>query len=162
MPEKAVSPVPAGLHTLTAQLWFNGNAAEAIEFYQKALGAQILGEVAKGPEDLGVMHALLKVGDACFMLADAMPGAAEMGPEDIATSSFWIYDADCDAAFQRACEAGAEVLQPVEDMFWGDRLGKVVDPFGHVWAFATNHWKMSPQELKAGMEEFVEAMKQQA
>jgi PhnB protein len=162
MPEKAVSPVPAGLHTLTPQLWFNGDCAAAIEFYRKALGAEIVGEVAQGPDDMGVMHAMLKVGDACFMLADAMPGAAEVGPADVTTSSFWLYDADCDAAFQRACDAGAEILQPLEDMFWGDRLGKVVDPFGHVWAIATCQWKMSEEEMKAGMEKFVEAMRQEA
>lgn len=162
MSQKAPSAVPPGLHTLTAQLWFNGNGEDALAFYEKAFGAQIVGEVARGPEELGVMHAVLRLGDASFMLADAMPGGPEFGPDDTVTSSFWLYVPDCDRAFEVAADAGAEVIHGPTDMFWGDRVAKLRDPFGHLWTLATWQQQMTPQELKDGMERWLESMKQDA
>ena len=117
MPEKAPSAVPQGLRSLTPQLWFNGHCADALDFYERAFGAQLVGNVARGPEDLGVMHAMLRIGDSCFMLADAVPGGPEYGPEDTVSSGLWLYGEDCDSTFSRAATAGAEVVQPLQDMF---------------------------------------------
>ncbi|HTB34819.1 MAG TPA: VOC family protein [bacterium] len=161
MPEKAPSAVPQGLRSLTPQLWFNGHCADALDFYERAFGAQLVGNVARGPEDLGVMHAMLRIGDSCFMLADAMPGGPEYGPEDTVSSGLWLYGEDCDSTFSRAATAGAEVVQPLQDMFWGDRMGKLRDPFGHLWTIATCRYLVGEAELKKGMDEWVEAMKQE-
>jgi uncharacterized glyoxalase superfamily protein PhnB len=161
MPEKAPSAVPQGLRSLTPQLWYNGHCADALDFYERAFGAQLVGNVARGPEELGVMHAMLKIGDSCFMLADAMPGGPEYGPEDTVSSGLWLYVEDCDSVFSHAATAGAEVVQPLQDMFWGDRMGKLRDPFGHVWTVATCQYVVGEAEMKKGMEAWVEEMKQE-
>jgi PhnB protein len=155
MPQKAPSPVPEGMHTLTTHLWFNGNASEAVEFYQKAFGAELAAPVATGPGGKGVMHAMLKIGDSHIMMADAWPGNWEKGPESAATAGLWIYVKDCDALFARATEAGCEPIMPAMDAFWGDRMGKVKDPFGHCWAIATHQWVLTPEEIEQRHQEWM-------
>ncbi len=157
MPTPAPSPVPEGMHTITPHLWFNGDAAAAIELYQRGFGAEIVGEVNKAPNG-GVMHAMLRFGSSCVMLADAWPGNWEKGPDGMATAGLWLYVRDCDALFERAAKAGCEVVMPLADMFWGDRMGKLKDPFGHVWAIATHKEVLTPAELHEREQAWVKSM----
>jgi PhnB protein len=160
MPEKAPRPVPEGMHTVTTHLWFNGNGSEAVEFYQKAFGAELAGPVATGPGGKGVMHALLKLGDSHIMVADTWPGSWEQGPQGSATAGLWVYVDDCDALFARAVEAGCESIMAPMDAFWGDRMGKVKDPFGHGWAIATSQWVLTPEEIQQRFQEWMASMQQ--
>jgi PhnB protein len=138
----AVEAVPKGYHTITPYMTVR-DAARAIEFYKQAFGAVEKG-VSKGP-DGKVMHAELRIGDSVIMLADESTGGAGMG--------LHIYLEDVDSAFDRAVKAGATVEMPVADMFWGDRYGKLADPFGHKWSIGTHKRDVT-------MEEMEEAMKQ--
>ena len=158
MPQPAPQPVPDGMHTITTHLWFNGNCGQAVEFYQKALGAELASPVVPGPDGKGVMHAMLRIGDSHVMLADTWPGAWEKGPEGGATAGLWVYVEDCDALYQRAVDAGSEVVMPMNDAFWGDRFGKVKDPFGHCWAIASHTWLLTPDEMQHGQQEFLQKM----
>src|SRR6266542_5654738 len=131
---KAKNAVPEGYHTVTPQLTLD-NAAQAIDWYKKALGAEEMGR-AVGP-DGAIMHAELKIGDSRIMLNDPIMGGK--GPKAIGGSpaSLWIYVEDCDALFNRAVAAGAQVLGgpmgQLQDQFWGDRSGTVIDPEGYKW-----------------------------
>ena len=140
--------VPEGMPTLTPHLHFNGKARDAVEWYQNALGAQLQTDIVPAPDGKSVMHAMLKVGNSPFMAADVWPGW-EKGPEQSTTVGMWVYVEDCDALWERAINAaGAEVLMPMSDMFWGDRMGKLKDPFGHTWSIATQI-ELSEDESKA-------------
>jgi uncharacterized glyoxalase superfamily protein PhnB len=143
------NPVPEGTHTLTPHLVVKG-AAKAIAFYEKALGAS---ELYRMPGPGGkVGHAELQLGDSRFYIADEWPGGALAAPK-AASVGLHVYVADCDALFQRALAAGAKVVMPLTDMFWGDRFGQVRDPFGHVWSIATHKEDLSPEEMaKRGAE----------
>ena len=153
----SVKPVPEGYHTLTPFLTVR-DAARAIEFYKQAFGAVERG-VAKGP-DGKVMHAELKVGDSIFMLADEYPEFGAVSPQSSggAGMSLHIYVDGVDAAFDRAVKAGAQVEMPVSDQFWGDRYGKLKDPFGHKWSIATHIKDMSADEMKRSMDEAMQKM----
>ena len=147
-----VKPVPDGFHTITPHLTVR-DANRAIEFYKKALGAQVL-NVAPGPEGK-VMHALLKIGDSMLMLNDEFPEyGGQLGPSATAGSpvALHIYLDNVDAAFERAVSAGATVKMPLMDQFWGDRYGVVIDPFGHRWSLATHTRDMSPEEMQQEQE----------
>ena len=144
----AVNPVPEGYRTITPYLTVKG-AAEAIEWYKKAFGAQ---EIARMPMPDGrLMHAEIKIGDSFIMLGDEFP---EMGgnksPQTLGgtTSGLHIYVSDCDALFKRAVEAGATPKMPPMDMFWGDRFGKLGDPFGHDWSVGTHIEDVSDAEMQ--------------
>ena len=149
----AVKPIPEGYHTLTPSLTVR-NAERAIEFYKQAFGAEVRGGVAKGP-DGKVMHAELKIGDSVIMLSDEYPEFGSKSPQSIGDSGMGlhIYLDNVDAAFDRAVKAGASVEMPVMDQFWGDRYGKLKDPFGHKWSMATHVRDMSQDEMKKGMDE---------
>jgi uncharacterized glyoxalase superfamily protein PhnB len=149
----SVKPVPDGYHTLTPFLTCR-DAARAIEFYKKAFGAEVRGGVAKGP-DGKVMHAELKIGDSVIMLSDEFPEFGTRSPQSIGDSGMGlhIYLDGVDAAFDRAVKAGATVEMPVMDQFWGDRYGKLKDPFGHKWSIATHVKDMSEDDMKKGMDE---------
>jgi len=136
--------------TLTPHLWFNGDCSKAIEFYQRAFGAELLAKPVPSPGGDGVLHAMLRIGSSPIMMADAWPGSWEHGPKGSATMGLWVYVKDCDALLERATNAGCEVLMPVMDAFWGDRMGKVKDPFGHCWAIATHKYDLTPEEIEAG------------
>ena len=154
MPAKST---PAGYHTVTPSIIVRG-AAEAIDFYKRAFGAE---EVTRmdGP-DGKVMHAELRIGDSIVMLGDENPQWGALSP--LSTNglpgSLHIYVDDADAAFERAVRAGATVRYPLEDAFWGDRYGKVVDPFGHQWGIATHVKDMSPEEVERASKEFFSSM----
>ena len=159
MATPAPKPVPEGMNTITTHLWFNGNCDQAVEFYQKAFGAELVAPIVTGPEGKGVMHAQIKLGNSHVMMADAWPGSWETGPEGNATAGLFVYVDDCDKLFERATQAGCDVIFPLGDMFWGDRMSKVKDPYGHVWAIATHKWDYTPEEMKQGQEEWLKSMK---
>jgi uncharacterized glyoxalase superfamily protein PhnB len=145
------SSTPAGYHTVTPSIIVR-NAAEAIEFYRRALGAEEVSRMA-GP-DGKIMHAEIRIGDSIVMLGEENPEWGTLSP--LSTNgnpgSLHIYVDDADAAFERALRAGATVRYPLEDAFWGDRYGKVTDPFGHEWGIATHVKDMTPEEMRQAAE----------
>ena len=149
----SVKPIPDGYHTLTPFLTIR-DASRAIDFYQRAFGAELRGGVAKDPAGK-VMHAELKIGDSIIMLSDEYPEFGSLSPQSGGSTSvgLHIYVDDVDSAFARAVKAGAHVDMPVADQFWGDRYGRLRDPFGHKWSLATHKRDMSAEEMKSGMEE---------
>lgn len=159
MPKPASSPVPPGMNTITPQLWYSGNCSQAIEFYQKAFGAELAGPAAKGPDGKSVMHAMLKIGNSHIMMADAWPNMWEKPPQDHSTAGLFVYVEDCDKLWDRALKAGCEALFPMADMFWGDRMGKLKDPYGYPWAIATHKYEMTPEEMKQGQDAWLKSMK---
>ncbi len=94
------------------------------------------------------------------MMADAWPRSWEKGPESSATAGLWVYVKDCDALYERASMAGCEVLMSMMDAFWGDRMGKVKDPYGHCWAIATHKWDLTPEEMKQRQEKWLSQLGQ--
>jgi PhnB protein len=154
-----VKPIPEGYHTLTPYLTVR-DAERAIEFYKQAFGAKLRGGgVMKGP-DGKVMHAELQIGDSVVMLADEFPEFGSVSPQTVGGSSMGlhIYIDNVDSAFDRAVKAGAQVEMPVMDQFWGDRYGKLKDPFGHKWSIATHVKDLSVDEMKSGMDEAMSKM----
>jgi PhnB protein len=149
----SVKPIPVGYHTITAQLAIDG-ADKAIEFYKKAFGAEVL-DRAVDPSGSKVWHASLRIGDAMIMVNDVFP---EMGGSQ-SQSSMWLYVTDCDASFKRAVDAGGKATMPPTDMFWGDRMGQIVDEFGQKWTIATHVKDLTPEEMKAAEQAFVASMK---
>jgi PhnB protein len=128
-------------------------------FYQKAFGAELAAPVAHGPDGKSVMHAMLKLGNSHIMLADAWPGQWEQPPQGSATAGLFVYVENCDALFDRAVKAGCKALFPMEDMFWGDRMGKMKDPYGHCWAVASHRYDMTPDEVMKGQDAWLKSMK---
>jgi len=149
----SVKPIHDGYHTLTPFLTVR-DASRAIDFYKQAFGADVRGGVAKGP-DGKVMHAELKIGDSIIMLSDEYPEFGSLSPQSGGSTAMGlhIYVDDVDNAFDRAVKAGAHVDMPVMDQFWGDRYGRLKDPFGHKWSVATHKRDVSPDEMKRGMDE---------
>jgi PhnB protein len=141
-----VKAVPEGFHTITPSITCRG-AAKAIDFYKNAFGAQEV--VRMATPDGTIMHAELKIGDSLIMLNDEMPGMA-VAPNPSATpcTSLFLYVPDVDSFFHRAVSAGAQVTMPLQDMFWGDRYGKVTDAFGHHWGLATHVEDVAPDEME--------------
>jgi len=150
MTEPQVKPVPDGMHTVTPHLVCNG-AADAITFYKQAFGAVELGRLP-GPQGK-LMHAMLRIGDSAVMLADEFTDYGSFGPKSLKGSpvTIHLYVEDVDATVKRAVAAGAKITMPVDDMFWGDRYGKIEDPFGHHWSVATHIRDVSPEEMQAAM-----------
>jgi PhnB protein len=153
---KAKSAVPTGFHTVTPQLTL-GDAAQAIEWYKKALGAEEHSR-ALGP-DGKVMHAELRIGNSLVMMNDAMGGGKTVTAIGGSPASFWLYVDDCDALFNRAVAAGANVsagpMGQLADQFWGDRTGTIVDPEGYSWTIATRKEDLTPEEINQRMNEFM-------
>jgi PhnB protein len=157
----SVQAIPKGYHTITPYMTVR-DAARAIEFYKQAFGAKEKG-VMKGPGGK-VMHAELVIGDSIIMLADEFPEFGSLSPQSIGGSGtgLHIYIEDVDSAFDRAVKAGATVEMPVADMFWGDRYGKLRDPFGHKWSIGTHKADLSMEEMKKGMDETMAKMPKSA
>ena len=146
-----VKPVPDGMHTVTPHLVCAG-AADAIEFYKKAFGAVEEGRLP-GPNGK-LMHAMIRIGDSAVMLVDEMPEWCALGPKALKGSpvTIHLYVDDVDAFAARAVAAGAKITMPVADMFWGDRYGKLEDPFGHHWSVATHMRDVSSREMQQAMQ----------
>jgi PhnB protein len=146
---KKVSPIPEGYNSITPYLIIKG-AARAIEYYKSVFGAT---EVFRMDQPDGkVGHAELKIGDSRVMLADEnlSMGAGHTSATSIGQSpvSLYLYIPDVDRVVERAVAAGAKILKPVEDQFYGDRSGFIQDPFGHLWGIATHVEDVAPQELE--------------
>jgi PhnB protein len=153
---KAKSAVPQGLHTVTPHLILD-NAAPAIDWYKRALGAEEVSR-AVGP-DGKIMHAQLRIGNSQFFANDAMGGGK--GPKSLGGSpiGLWIYVDDADALFKRALQAGGTVapgpMGQMQDQFWGDRCGTLIDPAGYHWTIATRKEDLTPEEMKQRQDEFM-------
>lgn len=152
-----VKPIPDGYHTVTPYLVVN-DAAQAIDFYKRAFGATVTVRM-DGPQGK-IGHAELKIGDSVIMLADEMPMTGTKSPKTLGgcTTGILLYVKDVDTAFKQAVGAGAKVEQPVADQFWGDRYGKLSDPFGHSWSMATHKEDVAPEEMKRRIQEAMAKM----
>ncbi|MFZ0285855.1 MAG: VOC family protein [Terriglobales bacterium] len=158
---KTNQPIPRGFHTVTPSLIVR-NATAAIEFYKKALGAEVLNRMATPDGKIG--HAELKIGDSIIFLTDEHPNMNSKSPETLGgtAGNLHLYVEDVDKAFQRAIDAGGKTTMPVADMFWGDRFGTFVDPFGHTWGIATRKEDLSTQEIETRAKTFYAQMATQA
>jgi PhnB protein len=154
------SKIPAGYHTVTPAIIVR-DAAAAIDFYAHAFGATEVSRMA-GP-DGKIMHAEIRIGDSLVMLGEENEQWGTKSPllTNGNPGSLHIYVEDADAAFARALEAGATVRYPLENAFWGDRYGKVADPFGHEWGIATRMKDLSDAEMKAAADEWMTKAAQQ-
>src|SRR5512141_2870482 len=153
-----VKPIPEGYHSITPYLTVRG-ADRAIEFYRRAFGAEELFRL-NGPDGKTVMHAELKIGDSRFFLGDEVPGMGCRSAETLGGSptGIYLYVRDVDETFRNAVAAGATVKTPLEDMFWGDRTGSVLDPFGNTWDLASRREDVPPEEMKRRGTEFFKKM----
>lgn len=145
-------PIPDGYHSVTPYLIVD-DAAEAIEFYKNAFGAEELFRMPMGDR---VAHAEIKIGDSHVMLADESPDMGHLGPKSRGgpTTTLMLYLPDVDSAFRKALDAGATQQRAVENQFWGDRMGSLNDPFGHQWNLATHVEDVPPEEMNKRMEAF--------
>lgn len=145
-----VKAIPKEFHSVTPIFMFK-DARRAIEFYKKAFGALEL-FVLPGPDDKGVMHAEVRIGNSVIMMGEETPHHPCKSAETLGGSpvSFYIYIEDVDAAFRVAVDAGAKIRMPLQDMFWGDRAGTVQDPFGYSWTLATHIKDLTPKEIRQG------------
>jgi PhnB protein len=145
-----VRAIPEGYYSLTPYLVCKG-AAKAIDFYAKAFGAE---ETVRMPGPGGaIMHAEVRIGNSMLMLSDENPDQGALSPDTIGgtATSIMFYADDVDAVFNGAVAAGATAVVPPTDMFWGDRMAQVTDPFGHKWAIATHKEDVSPEEMEKRM-----------
>jgi PhnB protein len=144
---QSVKPVPEGFHTATPYLVVRG-AAKAIDFYTQAFGAKELYRMP-GP-DGKISHAEIQIGDSILMLGDENLEWGAQSPETLGGSACHVllYVESADAVVERAVAAGAQVTMPLQDMFWGDRYGKLKDPFGHEWSVATHIEDVPPEEME--------------
>jgi PhnB protein len=153
-------PIPEGYHTITPTLTVS-DCARALDFYKKAFGAQERMR-ADGPGGK-VWHAEITIGDSIVMVNDEFPEQGAVAPSTIGGSpvGLWVYTDDVDAAYERAVEAGATTDMEPDDMFWGDRLCALRDPYGHKWTLATHVEDVSPEDMekrqKAAMEQWASA-----
>lgn len=151
MTKTTVKPIPEGMHSLTPHLVCAG-AADAIEFYKAAFNAV---EEFRLPGPGGkLVHASVRIGDSALMLVDENPEWGCLGPKAMKGSpvTIHLYVKNVDAAVAQAVAAGAKVTMPVADMFWGDRYGRLEDPFGHSWSVATHTHDLSPEQIREAMQ----------
>ncbi|HXV09444.1 MAG TPA: VOC family protein [Burkholderiales bacterium] len=146
-----VKPVPDGMHTVTPHLVCAG-AADAIDFYKKAFGAVEEGRLP-GPNGK-LMHAMIRIEGSAVMLVDEMPEWGALGPKALRGSpvTIHLYVKDVDGFAARAVAAGAKITMPVADQFWGDRYGRLEDPFGHHWSVGTHIRDVTPAEMQQAMQ----------
>jgi PhnB protein len=144
---ETIQPIPTGYHTLTPFMVIK-DATAAIEFYEKAFGAEKRG-ILNAP-DGKVMHAEIKIGDSIIMISDEFPEMKTLGPlsRGGVSMSLMLYVTDADATFDKAVKAGCKVIVPLANQFWGDRYGKVSDPFGHEWSIGTHVEDVPMEEMK--------------
>ena len=156
-----VQPIPQGFHSITPYLVVN-DAARALDFYQRAFGAKEIMRM-DGPNGK-ISHAEVKIGDSVLMLSDEMPGTNTRSPQSLrgSTVSIFLYVENVDKVFHQATSAGAKIDTPLADMFWGDRFGKLTDPFGHSWSLATHKEDVAPNELAKRAKEATAKMAQHA
>ncbi|OFZ55573.1 MAG: glyoxalase [Bdellovibrionales bacterium RIFOXYC1_FULL_54_43] len=151
---KSTKPIPEGYRTLTSHVVVK-DVNQAIEFYKRALGATEIYRMPT-PDGKSVMHAEIKIGDSILMLGQEMEGYPNKSAQSLGGSpvGFYLYVTDADQSFKKAMEAGGKQTQDMADMFWGDRCGTLVDPFGLQWTIATHVEDLSPQEMEERGKEF--------
>jgi PhnB protein len=151
-------PIPDGYNSVTPYLVVD-DAKRAIEFYEAAFGAE---EKFRLPMGDRIGHAEIKIGDSFVMLADEFPEMGHLGPNSRGgpTSSIVLYVEDVDTSFKKALDAGAKEQRPVENQFWGDRMGTLTDPFGHQWSLATHVEDVSESDMQTRMEQFSSKQKE--
>ncbi len=139
--------IPEGFNTVSVYMIVK-DAKKAIDFYQKAFGAEA-GVHMPGPGGQGTMHAELRIGNSTVMLTDENPQWGMKSPSTLGgtATGLHLYVDDADKAFQRAIDAGCTVKAPLMDAFWGDRFGKVTDPYGHEWGIATHIEDVAPEDM---------------
>ncbi|MGI9533892.1 MAG: VOC family protein [Thermodesulfobacteriota bacterium] len=154
----SVKPIPEGFNSVTPHLVVKG-AAEAIEFYKKAFGAEEMVRLP-GPDGNSLMHASLKIGNSVVMLVDEFPDMGCLSPNSTNGTpvTVHLYVHDVDSVFAKAIESGAKETMPLENTFWGDRFGKLEDPYGHSWSIATHIEDLTPDQI---MENAAKAFGQQ-
>jgi PhnB protein len=155
-----VKPIPEGYRSVTPYLTLD-DAAKALDFYKRAFGAQQTVRMdAPGGK---IAHAEMKIGDSMIMLGDEMPNSGSRSPKSLGgtTAGVMLYVEDVDKVFNQAVSAGAEAEMPPTDMFWGDRYGKLKDPFGHSWSVATHKEDVAPAEMQKRMQDMMAKMAQQ-
>jgi PhnB protein len=156
----AVRAIPEGYHSITPALICKG-AARAIEFYKEVFHAKEIHRMA-GPGGI-IGHAELLIGDSKLMLSDEFPGMAHApGATPITSNSLYFYTDNVDAVLDRAVKAGAKVEMPLQNMFWGDRYGKIRDPFGHSWGLAQHVEDVAPAEMERRAKEWQAQMAKSA
>jgi PhnB protein len=146
-------PIREGFHTVTPTAVFK-DVRKAIDFYKKAFGATE-NFAMPGPGGQGIMHAEITIGGSRIMMGEEHPERSQCRSAETAGGSpvsFYLYVKDVDAAFRRAVEAGAKEQMAVNDMFWGDRMGSLTDPFGYAWMVATHIADPTPEEIRQGAE----------
>jgi PhnB protein len=155
---KAKSHCPEGIRTVTPFL-MQKSSQEAIAWYQKAFGAEVR-HIAAGPVPGSTIHAEIRIGDSSVFMADDMPMSKIKSPSLLggASGAITLYVADCDALYSRAVAAGAEIINPIADMFWGDRHSTIKDPFGCFWSISTHKEDVSPEEMERRTREFFAEM----
>lgn len=155
-----VKPVPDGFNTVSAYLVVP-NSIEALGFYAKALGAEEIARMTL-PDGKTTMHAEMRIGNSIVMMSDENPQCDTKSPSSLGGTpvSMALYVADCDTLFNRAVEAGCTVQMPLTDMFWGDRYGQVVDPYGHIWSILTHQEDVGEEEMASRQAEFIAQMAQ--
>jgi len=146
-PERKLNPIPPGFRTVTPYLAIDG-AAQALEFYKKAFGAKELSRDAT--PDGKILNASMKIGDSIVLMSDVFPGSDAKSPVTLGGTAVTIhvYSKDVDKLWERALAAGARVVMPLDNQFWGERYGQLADPFGHRWSMSMQV-KMSRQEMEA-------------
>lgn len=151
-----VRAIPEGFNTLSPHIAVR-DAANAIEFYKKAFGAE---EIARmpGPDGKVIMHAELRFGNSTMMMCQEMPGmnCNLVSPQSTATKTtavLHLYVEDADSLFNRAVAAGATPTMPIADQFWGDRYGQVTDPYGHIWSIATHKYDYTVEQIQKNAQE---------
>ncbi|TAH35068.1 MAG: VOC family protein [Planctomycetota bacterium] len=155
MPKK-VRAIPKGFRTVTPYLVIR-NCAEAVKFYQKAFDAKKR-EVMKGPDGKGVMHAEIEIGNSVLMMCDEMPiMQGWVSPQQLngTTVCLSLYVEDADQLYKKAVKAGCTVTMPLADQFWGDRCGRVRDPYGHEWFIATHIADFTPKQISKAAAAFL-------
>jgi PhnB protein len=152
-PQKKVEPIPAEYTGVTPYICVH-DAARAIEFYKQGFGAT---ERMRLPDANGkIGHAEVMIGNAIVMLADEFPESGHVSPKTLggSTVKLHMYVEDVDAFFEKAVAAGAKVLIPIADQFYGDRSGRLEDPFGHIWLVSTHTEDVAPEEMQRRMEAY--------
>lgn len=158
MPVKAEKPVPDGMHTVTTQLYFNGNCKQAVEFYKRAFNASVIGNIAYSTDGSTIVKATIRIGDTHLFLSDAWPDSFGSGPDSYVSASLFVYVENCDAFFNQAASAGCRIINEMTDAFWGDRIGNLKDPFGHYWSIASYKWIVTEEEVLKGQEDWMKAL----
>lgn len=155
-----IKAIPDGFHTVTTAFTFK-DSQKAIEFYKKAFNATLV-DLFPNQTGNGIMHATVKIGNSMIMMGDEMDGGenCSKSAETLGQSplSLFLYVANVDETFNQAVAAGGTVTMPVMDMFWGDRVGQIKDPFGYSWMIATHTQDLSDDEIKKRSEEFFASM----